>query len=108
MEPLKLSKGKLSRRQIRRLFTGPVPASPVLLHLDPLAGENLSLIRAMARNGWPVSLQVSSPSEAASLVAAGVPCHLVASHSEAIPATLSDPLWLIRPAGLLLALIPDP
>ena len=108
MEPLKLSKGKLSRRQIRRLFTGPVPASPVLLHLDPLAGENLSLIRAMARNGWPVSLQVSSPSEAASLIAAGVPCHLVASHSEAIPATLSDPLWLFRPAGLLLALIPDP
>ena len=108
MEPLKLSKGKLSRRQIRRLFTGPVPASPVLLQVDPLAGENLSLIRAMARNGWPVSLQVSSPSEAASLVAAGVPCHLVASHSEAIPATLSDPLWLIRPAGLLLALIPDP
>jgi hypothetical protein len=108
MQGLKLSKGKLSRRQIRRLFAGPVPAAPVLLQLDPLAGENLPLIRAMTRNGWPVSLQVSSPSEAAPLVAAGVPCHLVASHSEAIPATLSDPLWLVRPAGLLLALIPDP
>ena len=108
MKGLKLSKGKLSRRQIRRLFAGPVPASPVLLQLDPLTGENLSLMRAMVRNGWPVSLQVSSPKEAAPLVAAGVPCHLVASHSEAIPATLSDPLWLLRPAGLLLALIPDP
>lgn len=108
MEALKLSRGRLSRRQIRRLFTGPVPAFPVLLQVDPLAGENLPLIRAMARNGWPVSLQVASPSEAAPLIAAGVPCHLVASHSEAIPAALSDPLWLIRPAGLLLTLKPDP
>lgn len=109
------SNGNLSRRTVKRLLSGSPTGEPLLLAVDLYRGENLSLIRSLLRAGFSVSVLARSLEDADRLAAAGLPCHL---HEESSAVTLegrpilpvssaSDPLWLSRPSGLILTLIPE-
>lgn len=109
------SSGNLSRRAIKRLLSGSPTGEPLLFAVDLYRGENLSLIRALVRSGFSVSVLARSLEDADRLAAAGLPSHLQGETEPETPggrrilpvSSSSDPLWLSRPSGLILSLLPD-
>lgn len=110
------STGNLSRRSVRRLLCGSPSTEPLLLSVDLYKGENVSLIRSLLHGGQPVSVLARSLEDADRLAAAGLPAHLQGVTEAETPggrrilpvSSAADPLWLARPSGLILSLIPEP
>lgn len=106
--------GNISRREVRRLLTGSPTGEPLLLAVDLYRGENLPLVRSLLRSGFSVSVLARSLEDADRLAAAGLPCHLQGETAAETPegrrilrvSSPPDPLWLSRPRGMILSLIP--